>query len=348
MSSAGTSGTSNAETGANLNGTPLGMENVGGETIETVEVIEVVETVNPYEYSAEGGAGGLGGFRWWYVPAIALPIVAGGAIFWYAKNGKQPFMDARDLLARKGSDFADLLQEQTGQLQGKAGDLKGKSAAAVGAVASAGVLDKIGDTLEDLRDSASDLMDRAKPRERVVASGKRTGAQVIQARRMMALDQAQARSAQARQKLAMKQAQGQAKSKWNDFTDMMGNTGSAVTGWIAAQRIQDRAKSLQGKAADKAGDLKLQKKATVAKTAAKAGASVAAMKTSKAASQAGMKASRAVQKSGKRARASWRRTRAFTFGMLVTAMATYVRLWRQRITEKNTRETAGGRLVRDA
>lgn len=345
MSSAGTSGTSNAEMGANLNGSPIGMENVGDEPIETVEVIEVVETVNPYEYSAESASGG---FRWWYIPAVALPIVAGGAIFWYVKNGKQPFMDAKDLLARKGSDFVDLLQDQTKQIPGRASDLKGKSAAAVGAVASTGVLDKLGDTWDDLRDSASDLVERAKPRERAAAAGKTTPAQLLQARRLMALDQAQARIAQVRRQVAMRQAQGQAKSKWNDFTDMMGNAGSAMTGWIAAQRVRDRAKTLQGKAADKAGDLKLQKKAKVAKTAAKTGASVAAMKTSQAVSKAGGKASHAAKKTGKRARASLRRTRAFTFGMLVTAIVTYVRLWQQRITEKTTRETAGGRLVRDA
>ena len=338
MSSAGTSGASNAEVGANLDGTPIGMENVGDEPIETVEVIEVVETVNPYEYTADGASGG---FRWWYVPAVALPIVAGGAVFWYAKNGKQPFMDAKDMLARKGGDFKDMLQEQTRQIPGKASGLKGKSAAAVGAVASAGVLDKIGDTLDDLRDSASDLVERTRPRDRVVATSKATQAQ---ARRALALQKAQARIAQAQRAIAAKQTQVQAKSKWNDFTDMMGNAGEAVTGWIAAQRVQEKAKALSGKASD----LKLQKKAKVAKTAAKAGASVAAMKTTKAVSKAGDKASHAAQKTGKRARASWRRTRAFTFGMLVTAMATYLRLWQQRIAEKNTRETAGGRLVRDA
>jgi hypothetical protein len=163
----------------------------------------------------------------------------------------------------------------------------------------------------------------------------------------MALDQAQARIAQARRAITMKQTQSQAKSRWNDFTDMMGNTGAAVMGWVAAQRLQDRAKTLGGQAADKAGDLKLQKRAKTAQQAARAGATVAAVKTSKAMSRAGDKASRAAQKTGKRARSGIKRTRAFTFGMLVTAMATYLRLWQKRITEKTARETAGGRLVRE-
>lgn len=333
MSSAGTSGASNAEmgnqTGASLNGMPEGMENVGDEPVETIEVIEVIETSNPYEYSA---AGDLSGFKWWYVPAVALPIIAGGAIFWYSKNGQQPFLDAKDLLARKGDDFKELLQDQTKRLPGKASDVKGKSAAAVGAVATAGLLNRIGDTVDDIRGSASDLAQRAMPRERLAATTKATRSQI----------------AQVRESAAAKQAQARAKSKWNDFTDMVGSAAAGAAGWVTAQRLQDRAKSLQDRASGKARDLKLQQKAKVAKKATKTGAIVAADKSAKAVAKANDKAAEAAHKTRKRARAAWRRTRAFTFGMLVTATTMYVRLWRQRIAERTTRETAGGRLVRDA
>ncbi|HKV86283.1 MAG TPA: hypothetical protein VJN88_17155 [Ktedonobacterales bacterium] len=335
MSSAGTSGASNAQMGnqtnANLNGLPLGTENAGDAPVETVEIIEVVETANPYEYMARYGDESPA-FRWWYVPAVVAPIVAGGAIFWYAQKGKQPFLDARDLMARKGGDFADLLQDQSKRLPGATNQLKGKSAAALGAVATAGVLDKLGDTWEDLRDSATDLVERARVRENVTATGATARAQIAQLRR----------AAQT------KQAQAQAKSKWNDFTDMMSATGENVSGWIADRRVGDRANDLRGRAADKAKDLKAQRRVGAAKAATKAGAAIAAAKTSKAMSKAGDRASHAAKKTGKRARSTWKRTRAFSFGLLVTAMATYIRLWRQRITDRTTRETAGGRLVRDA
>jgi hypothetical protein len=335
MSSAGTSGAGNAQMGnqtdANLNGMPVGMENAGGAPIETVEVIEVLETGNPYEYMARYNDDSPA-FRWWYVPAVALPIVAGGAVFWYAQKGKQPYLDARDLLARKGGDFAGLLQDQTRRIPGATNQLKGKSATALGAASAAGVLDKLGDTWEDLRGSATDLVERARVRENVTATGANARAQIAQLRR----------AAQG------KQAQMQTKSKWNDFTDTMSATGENVAGWIADQRVGDRANDLRGLAADKAKDLKAQQKASAAKTAAKLGAASAAAKTSKAMSKASDRASYAAKKTGKRARSTWKRTRAFTFGLLVTAMATYVRIWRQRITDRTTRETASGRLVRDA
>ncbi|MGH2486823.1 MAG: hypothetical protein ACRDHE_12505, partial [Ktedonobacterales bacterium] len=159
---------------------------------------------------------------------------------------------------------------------------------------------------------------------------------------------ARAQIAQLRRTAQSKQAQRQAKSKWNDFTDMMSATGENVSGWIADRRVGDRANDLRGRAADKARDLKAQQRANAAKAAAKSSAVVAAAKTSKAMSRAGDRASHAAKTTGKRARSTWKRTRAFTFGLLVTAMATYVRIWRQRVTDRTTRETAGGRHVRDA
>src|SRR5262249_4048004 len=56
---------------------------------------------------------------------------------------------------------------------------------------------------------------------------------------------------------------------------------------------------------------------------------------------------RATMRAKKRANKAFNRTRAFTLGMFVTAMLTYIRMWRQRLLEPEMRETAGGRLVRD-
>jgi hypothetical protein len=56
---------------------------------------------------------------------------------------------------------------------------------------------------------------------------------------------------------------------------------------------------------------------------------------------------RTTKRAKKRVRGAVNRTQAFALSALVTATLTYARAWRQRLMEREMRETAGGRMVRD-
>ncbi|HEX8035544.1 MAG TPA: hypothetical protein VF510_16925 [Ktedonobacterales bacterium] len=57
--------------------------------------------------------------------------------------------------------------------------------------------------------------------------------------------------------------------------------------------------------------------------------------------------SKGVQKTRRSVNRGFKQARAFSFGVLVASIVTYVRVWRARLEEREVRETAGGRLVRD-
>jgi hypothetical protein len=100
-------------------------------------------------------------------------------------------------------------------------------------------------------------------------------------------------------------------------------------GWFAGGRTQ-------ASKATKAANRTMNK--------AKPAMAAAALQASKARRQT----SRAAKRAGRRANQAVNRTRAFVFGALVTATLTYARAWRKRLMEHEMRETAGGRLERNA
>ncbi|MGZ3668083.1 MAG: hypothetical protein ACXVDA_26770, partial [Ktedonobacterales bacterium] len=56
---------------------------------------------------------------------------------------------------------------------------------------------------------------------------------------------------------------------------------------------------------------------------------------------------RGMQKTRRSVNRGFKQARAFSFGVLVASIVTYVRVWRARLDERELRETASGRLVRD-
>lgn len=57
--------------------------------------------------------------------------------------------------------------------------------------------------------------------------------------------------------------------------------------------------------------------------------------------------SKGVRRTRRRVNRGFKQARAFSFGVLVASIVTYVRVWRARLDERELRETAGGRMVRD-
>jgi hypothetical protein len=87
--------------------------------------------------------------------------------------------------------------------------------------------------------------------------------------------------------------------------------------------------------------------AVAASTAAAAKVSRGVMPVAAKATAAGVKTRQAVRQTGKNVNSAWKRTRAFGFGLFVTAMVTYIAIWRRRMAERDMRETASGRLEPD-
>jgi hypothetical protein len=107
-----------------------------------------------------------------------------------------------------------------------------------------------------------------------------------------------------------------------------------LSGWFAAGRTQKIAQSQASKA---------NKALAKAKPVVKAAQANATKNAARMAKQT----NRTTKRAKKRVRGAVNRTQAFALSALVTATLTYARAWRQRLMEREMRETAGGRMVRD-
>lgn len=351
MSSAGMSGAGDTDTTdpfgmrdeSNMNGMPSERDVTGGAPLgtdptlgelppDTVEVVEVVttnlgdipsETLYGLDMYPGDATERTGGFRWRYVPMVAVPLAVGGAAFWYARRRKTPPHALYDTLTRRGSDALDYLREQTKRAPQATSMLRDKSAAVVRALV------------------AADLVSRAQGRLAVVRA---------MTRGQLARTNAGSRTprtAPLRENLA---------GQLTELSDVISLT---VAGWLATlplQRNQKRLSPRQRRSAVTQMRKQLQRRmnkmlstgAVVAATtqaAAKASKGMAPV-TAKA-SVAGVKTRQAARQTGKNVNSAWRRTRAFGFGLLVTAMVTYIAIWRRRMAEREMRETASGRLEPD-
>ena len=357
MSSAGTSGTSNTNWGNAANG-PTG---AGGAPDDTVEVIEVIEVDEPTmtadealaaEQEALERALGEGGFPWWYVPAIGLPVVVGaGAAIWYLTKGPQSFQDAYDLVTRQNTRKAQAQKAMRRGMRTARASAKNVSEstedlrerlADVWDDARDSVLDwwdtmTDRDTLEQLRGRANDAAGSARDQFAKVAAGVAT-AGAVAAARQKAADLASSARGTARSTTSNIQGSNFDLGNW---LSGIGATGSSWFTKSQAQELKDKAQAQMRQAKVKGTLAKAGAKGAV--PAVKVGAPVAAKAVVTKA-----KAEKAVKKTGRRANRFWGQTRAFTFGALVTATLTYIRIWRSRLDERNLRETAGGRMVRDA
>lgn len=385
MSSAGTSGTNDTERGNSLNGQPnaggmssAGMSSLGDASDDTVEVIEVIEVDEPgltsdntlaFEQDTLDRALMDTGFPWWYVPAVGLPVVVGaGAAIWYLTKGPQSFLDAYDLVSGRNKpaqarstlrQSVQAARESAKNLPDQTEDLRERLADAWDDARDS-VLDwwdtmTDRDTLEQVRGRANDAAGTAKGQLAKVAAGVAAAGASAAAKQKTGdfADTARARAAAARDRAQDKARE--VRGGGFDLGDWLGGLGAVGGAWMAKNQSQD----LKDKAKDRASGLRDQAKAqlrdaNVKSTIAKVGGK-SALSATKAAAPVAAKAvatkaktEHAVKKTGRKVNRFWKETRAFTFGMLVTATVTYIRMWRSRLDEKNLRETAGGRMVRDA
>lgn len=371
MSSAGmsgTSGTSDTERFNSLNdpANASGMA-AGGTPDDDIEVVEIIETTEPvltpeaalaFEQDALDRTLDNAGFRWWYVPAIGLPVVVGtGAAIWYFTKGPQSFQDAYDLVTgrNKTAQTKRAVRRGVRNVRASAKNVPGQTE---------DLRERLVDVWDDARDQVLDWWDTMTDRDTL---------EQIRGRANEATGAARGQLAKAAAGLAAASATVAAKQKASSMTstargrarqvqgggfnlgDWMGGLGAAGGSWLAKNQAQD----LKNRAMATAEDLRkrargqmrqAQVKGTLAKMGSKGAVSAAKTGAPVAAKAAVTKAKteQAAKKSGRKANRVWKNTRAFTFGMLVTATLTYIRTWRSRLDERNLRETAGGRMVRDA
>jgi hypothetical protein len=326
--------------------TPLGTDpTLGGELPpDTVEVVEVVTTgsrdvpddaLYGLDMYADDGTGRLGSFRWWYVPMAAVPLAVGGAAFWFGRRRKTPSRALYDTMTRSGGDALDYLREQTKRAPEATSALREKTAAVVGAVVAADLVSRAQERLATARDVTRD---RQRARTRLGFRGRRT--------------------APPREHLA------------GQLTELSDVVRPIVAGWLATlplRRRQQQKRPLLAlllampllRRTSRAMQMRQQTQRRRDKMPTGAGAVVAAttnaaakvskgvMPVAAKATAASVKTRQAVRQTGQNVNSAWKRARAFGFGLFVTAMVTYIAIWRRRMAERDMRETASGRLEPD-
>jgi len=321
------------------------MNGSDGEPVEVVEVVTLETTGMPGEIGGLTGdsldelANG-GGFRWWYVPAVALPVAAGAtaAVLIARRNRKQTPATMFSSLAQQGRGWMDAVRDS--DTTRKASTAIQRGAASVRASAQS-----LPTQASAWRDSATDALAGVASADAVQKATDRTRDAWD-----AVLDSVTSfwdeRGIRAR-KAAKEQPRGFASS----LGSSVGDARDRLTGAIAGLTARNSASSSKDKAKQaKAAATRAKMQAALARDRAiKAAQSTqprALLKpVTSAAATTGNRAGSAAKKTGETMNGAWKRMRTFTFAMLVSALVTYVRAWRMRRDEKELRETAGGRLV---
>ncbi len=286
---------------------------------EGVEGVEVVEVVTMESAGKLSGAPSVfdtspevsgGGFRWWYVPVIALPagVIGAAGVIWYIRRQRERRARAalaaatlarqrRDLLAlarssemarratktwRRSVNAARQAAEQAGE---QAGELREHPDKVLSILGAAALAERAGETWGGARDQLESL------RKQIPWSQRRAmRKQVEHARRTAGkrLERAQRRGAR------------------------------TITG---------------GKVVLRAGK--------VTTTSGRA-----AMPIVVAVRTTGERTGKMVRQTRRSVNSAWKQTRAFTFGALLSAMTTYILGWRRALTQRQpgqAREAAGSR-----
>lgn len=321
-----------------------------GEPVEIVEVVTIETAGIPGAIgdltgdSLDDLANSGGGFRWWYVPAVALPVAAGAtaAVLVMRRNRQRTPATMFSSLAQQSRDWMDAVRtndttrKASGAIQRGAANVRASARSlpdqasiwrdsatgALAGVASAGTVQKTADRARDTWDSVLDSVTSFWDER-----GMRT------------------------RKAAKEQPRGFASSLGSSVSD----TRDRLTGAIAGMTGRKPVSSSKARAADKtaqakAAAMRARMRAAQARDQALKAAQGTQPRTllrpvTSAAATTGNRASSAVKKTGTTMDNAWKRTRAFTFAMLVSAIVTYVRAWRMRRDEKALRETAGGRMA---
>lgn len=309
-----------------------------GEPAGVIEIVEIETTGD--DLDALGLEPAMPRFRWWYVPAVALPVAAGataGAIWLSRRNRstRQP-VAMYNALAKQGRSMLDQvrssrntrkaartwqqgltsMRESAKGLPDQASALRDKSAEALAAVDLAALLDQTRGIWSTALDQMSNLWERNAPAAKEVS--KRANKTSMMAADMMRGQAAQIgrQLAGLRKNNAAATGKGVAAARAAQAAAMSLAMQNRINRWMAQQRGQRMLATARGK--------------TVAPIAS-----------------AARSTSRSVQKTGKSVNRGFKQARAFSFGLLVATMVTYIRVWRNRLDEREVRETAGGRMVRD-
>jgi hypothetical protein len=285
---------------------------------DVVEVAMIEETMippagAPVGYREQPGTW----FRWWYVPAALIPMAAGGTTIWLWRRNQQPApAKAYAPLTQQGRKWLN-------QLRGSDATKKASKTMQRGA--------KLAQTqAKSLPDQAAEWRDRSA--EAITALSATIADQVTDTVNAWwdQLSDVWERNVPTRA-----QATKATKQQKRNATAVATGLGAGLAAWWASRQAQNKPSTAQ----DRIADAKARAQAQFAKVTAKSSAK---------ATKATAKTSKAMSRAGKKVNDTYKRTRAFTFAMLVAAMVTYLRTWRQRLMERQMRETAGGRRVPDA
>lgn len=377
MSSAGFSGTSNSDRKNTPGGDAMRDQ---GATPESAEMDEILEEALE-EMGALGDAEPVGvieiaevetsdtdlepegaRFRWWYVPAAALSIAAGataGAIWLSRRNRRQRVrmyerlaLQGRGLLAqvpfRRKARPTGVWQQSLATVRGsakglpdQASALRDRSAEMLAAIDTAALLAQTRDIWSNALDQMNGVWERTVPgtrrtRRRVRRAGVIPAdvmrGQVVQMRRQLVRMRRRGRAARVTSRVASIAAMRMARVAARSLAMQ-----ARINRWIGRQQERQRLTMTGAKAVGRAGKVAIPL-AAAARSTSKAVMPVAS--TARATRRGMQKTRRSVNRGFKQAR-------AFSFGVLVASIVTYVRVWRARLEEREVRETAGGRLVRD-
>jgi len=352
MSSAGRSGMSGMSDTerTNLQGERANPTGVDGPLmpgddapIDQVEMVEIVEVMDGTD---DAFAMGPTGFRWWYVPAIGLPLGIGtGAAIWYLAKGEEPYQNAWELVTRPvrnrtGHPTARARTKKAMRRASATSDtLRDRMAGALSGFDPTDLAERAGDLWEDARESRVELWDQITDRD-LVSHTRGTAAD--------ARDKAQRQLGKMAGNIAAAGAAVAVQKKVNDLfgaaQDRTKATGASVRGraWFARNSVQAKANDLAQSAKRQ---LAKQSAHTTAKSTAKA---------------VKVKSGRAVNQTRRRVTSPFRRMGTFALAALITAMIIYIRSWYSRRTStagmpgaaggigaEDMRQTAGGRMEPD-
>ena len=283
-----------------------------GEPIGLIEVVEM-EPLEPAAYSPEAYPYENGSwFRWWYVPAVVAPLAGATAAF--------------VLLRRRRRESAPIAKYKAAVKQSREwlNTVRSRKAARSAVSALQQGAATVRESARNLPDTAVALRDR---------SGEIVGVLVTSAAAQQTTQ-------------GVRGAVNSLTSFWTKNTPNAKQSAREQGRW--ALKVSNKARrNLWGWYSLGQVQKVAQSRAEKANKAIKPVVQAARINAAKNAARVAMRTNRTAKRANQRARRAANRTQAFAFGALVTATLTYARAWRRRMMEREMRETAGGRMVRD-
>jgi len=376
MSSAGRSSMSDTQR-SNLPGDQVNPPGTSGPLMpgeaapeEQIEVVEFVAMDDSSDDIFDNTA--PGGFRWWYVPAIGVPVAVGtGAAIWYLAKGSKPYQNAWELATRSVRTLtgqprvAATTKKARRKSRATPDTLRDKVTSTLSGLDATELTRKAGDLWDDARDSMVDLWDQVTDRDTISqARGAASDASDAARRQIGAMvgSIAAAGTALAIQKKAgdlagaARERANAARATTRDTARRMVKTnvtrparrallGAGMKGgaWLVKNRARSKASDLTDSARERAERIQRRGRFWMARNRAQSTAAVNAIR---------MRRANAAKQARTRISSSFRRTGTFALSALVTAMIIYVRSWYSRRggpadsrDAGDVRETAGGRMV---